>query len=162
MKLTFAENGYLIIDDAKIIFRNFSGAESKFNHKGNRNFALVIDSEDVYEALLNDVNKDGVSWNVKRRPPREEGDAPFMYMPVKVNINDKGPNVYLKSGESTRKLTENSIGILDDIEIESVDLDIRPYDNVVNGKPYRSAYLQAMHVTQRIDRFEARLAQDEE
>ena len=162
MKLTFAENGYLIIDDARIIFRNFSGTESKYNRKGDRNFALVIDSQEICDALVKDVNKYGVSWNVKIRPPREEGDTPFMYMPVKVNMEGKGPNIYLKSGDNTRKLTTNNVGILDDIEIESVDLDIRPYDNVVNGKPYRSAYLQAMHVTQRIDRFEARLESIEE
>ena len=40
-------------------------------------------------------------------------------------------------------------------------MDIRPYDNVVNGKPYRTAYLQAIWVVQEVDRFTDRLAEEE-
>ena len=162
MKLTFAENGYLIIDDARIIFRNFSGTESKYNRKGDRNFALVIDSQEICDALIKDVNKYGVSWNVKIRPPREEGDTPFIYLPVKVRFNDRGPAVYLKTGESINKLDEESVAILDDIDIRSVDLDIRPYDDIINERPFRAAYLQSIHVVQEIDRFAARYTDNEE
>ena len=54
------------------------------------------------------------------------------------------------------KLDEESIGCLDNIDIESVSMDIRPYDWEVNGRTGRTAYLQSMEVVQRIDRFAAR------
>ena len=48
--------------------------------------------------------------------------------------------------------------MLDEIDIQSVDMDLRPYDWEVNGKEGRSAYLQAMNVIQNIDRFGAQYA----
>lgn len=161
MKLTFAPRGVLQIDDARIIFRNFRGEGGKFNKEGDRNFALIIPNEEMAEALQNDVNKFGAGWNVKIKPPREEGDEPFIYLPVKVKFNDRGPVVYLQSGRNRVKLDEESISMLDDIDISSVDLDIRPYDDEINGKPFRAAYLQSMCVVQEIDRFAARFASEE-
>ena len=95
-------------------------------------------------------------WNVKIKPPREDGDTPFMFLPVKVKFNDRGPNVYLKTGNNQNRLDEESIGLIDNIDIIGVDLDIRPFDWDVNGKQGRTAYLQSMRVTQDIDRFAAR------
>lgn len=160
MNINFGPRGLLQIDDARLIYKNFEGRGDKYNREGDRNFAILIQDEDLKDKLLNDVNRYDVAWNIKIKPPREEGDIPFMYLPVKVKFTDRGPNVYLKSGTATNRLTEETIGILDDIEIEMVDLDIRPYDDVVNGKPFRAAYLHAMHVTQRVDRFRSRMEED--
>ena len=112
-------------------------------------------------ALQNDTNRFGVGWNVKIRAPREEGDAPFIYLPIKVKFNDRGPGIYLRSGNNRVKLSEDTVDMLDDIDILSVDLNIRPYDDEINGKPFRSAYLQSIWVTQEIDRFAARFAEEE-
>ena len=150
MRITFAPRGILQIDDARIIFRNFSGAPSKFNREGDRNFAVVIPDEELTDALVRE------GWNVKIKPPREEGDTPFMYLPVKIKFNDRGPSVYLKSGNAMNRLDEDTVGMLDDIDISGVDLDIRPYDWEVNGKEGRTAYLQSIHVTQEVDRFASR------
>ena len=147
MNIPFAPKGILQINDAKIIFRNFRGEGSKFNRDGDRNFAVVIDDQDVADALV----KEG--WNVKIKPPREEGDTPFMYLPVKVKFSGYGPRVYLNTGNRQNKLDEESIACLDDIDILNVDLDVRPYDWDVNGKHGRTAYLQAICVTQEVDRF---------
>lgn len=155
MNITFKRNGILEINDARIIYRNFEGRGDKYNREGDRNFALLIQDEDIKDKLINDFNKHGVSWNVKIKPPREDGDMPFMYLPVKVKFTDRSPNCYLQSGSNLTRLTEENVGCLDDIEIQSVDLDIRPYDDVVNGRPFRAAYLQAIKVTQNIDRFAA-------
>ena len=45
---------------------------------------------------------------------------------------------------------------LDDVDIVSVDMDLRPFDWDVNGKQGRTAYLQSICVTQQIDRFAAK------
>ena len=155
MEITFAPRGILQIDDARIIFRNFSGEPSKYNREGDRNFAVVIPNSDLAERLSED------GWNVKINDPREEGDDPFIYLPVKVKFNEKGPSVYLISGSRKNKLDEESVGILDDIDIRSVSMDIRPYDWEVNGKTGRAAYLQSIEVIQEIDRFAARYAEED-
>ena len=148
MNLTIAPRGILQMD-ARIIYRNFSGAESKFNRKGDRNFAVVIDDQQLAEDLRND------GWNIKIRPPRDIDDEPFMYLPVKIKFNDRGPNVYLVTGDRMNRLDEDSIDCLDNVDILEVDLDVRPYDWEINGKEGRTAYLQSIKVTQRVDRFAA-------
>ena len=155
MNITFAPRGILQIDDAIIIFRNFSGVGSKFNREGDRNFAVIIPNQEIADALIEE------GWKVKIKPPREDGDDPFMYLPVKIKFNDRGPNVYLKTGDAMNKLDEESIGCLDDVDILSADMDIRPYDWEVNGKTGRSAYLQSIRITQRInDRFAEEYAEE--
>lgn len=155
MHITFAPRGILQIDDARIIYRNFAGVGSKFNREGDRNFAVVIPDQELADHLVAE------GWNVKIKPPREDGDEPFMFLPVKVKFNDRGPNCYLISGRNQRKLTEEMIDLLDDVDIRSVDLDLRPYDWEVNGKAGRTAYLQSIEVTQEIDRFAARQNEEE-
>lgn len=140
------------IDDAKIIFKNFEGKGDKFNREGDRNFSLLIEDPNTADAML----KEG--WNVKIKDGRDEDEGPFMRLPVKVKFTDYGPNVYLISNGNRVELDEESIGCLDNIDIESVDMDIRPYDWDVNGRTGRTAYLQSIQVVQRIDRFAARYA----
>ena len=150
------------IDGAKLIFRNFEGRGDKYNREGDRNFAFVIPNEELANKLMNDINDDGAGWNVKIKPPRDEDDSPFMYLSVKVKFNKYGPRVYLHSGGRKPVLLDSeSAKMLDVIDIRSADLDIRAFDNITNGKPYRTAYLQSIHVTQDIDRFAARYAEEE-
>ena len=161
MELNFGPRGILQIDDARIIFRNFSGRPDKYNREGDRNFALIIPNQDIADALMNDTNEYGVSWKVKIKEPREEGDAPFMYLPVNVKFNDRGPKVVLISGNNQTPLDEDTVSILDDINISCVDMDIRPYDGESTYGPFRSAYLQAMYVTQEIDRLGRKYSQED-
>ena len=147
MRITYAPRDILQIDDARIIYRNFAGRGDKYNREGDRNFAVLIPDEEIADELTRR------GWNVKVKPPREEGDTPFMYLPVKVKFNDRGPRVYLRTGRVQHRLAEDDIGRLDRIDIIGVDLDIRPYDWEVNGKTGRTAYLQSICVTQDVDRF---------
>lgn len=147
MRITYAPRDILQIDDARIIYRNFAGRGDKYNREGDRNFAVVIPDEEMANELTN------LGWNVKIKPPREDGDTPFMFLPVKVKFNDRGPNVYLKTGNVQNRLDEESVGLLDNIDIIGVDLDVRPFDWDVNGKQGRTAYLQSIRVVQDVDRF---------
>ena len=148
MNISF-ERGILQIEDARIIYRNFAGIGSKYNRDGDRNFAVIIPNQEIADELIAD------GWAVKIKPPRDEDDSPFMYLPVKVKFNGRGPAAYVKSGNSVQRLNEETIGMLDEIDIQSVDMDLRAYDWEVNGKTGRSAYLQAINVIQNIDRFGA-------
>ena len=144
--------GVLQIEDARIIYRNFGGEASKYNREGDRNFAVIIPNQEICDQLTAE------GWNVKIKPPRDEDDTPFMFLPVKVKYNNRGPNIYVQSAGNVKRLTEETVGMLDEIDIQSVDMDLRPYDWEVNGKEGRSAYLQAMNVIQNIDRFGAQYA----
>ena len=154
MKVEFIR-GILQIEDARIIFRNFSGEGSKYNREGDRKFAVIIPDEEIKDQLVEN------GWNVKIKPPRDEDDSPFMYLPVKIRFNHRGPGIYLVSGDKVTRLNEETIGMLDEVDIKSVDMDLRPYDWEVNGKTGRSAYLQSLNVIQNIDRFAARYQKDE-
>ena len=144
--------GVLQIEDARIIYRNFGGEASKYNREGDKNFAVIIPNQEICDQLTAE------GWNVKIKPPRDEDDTPFMFLPVKVKFNNRGPNIYVQSAGNVKRLTEETVGMLDEIDIQSVDMDLRPYDWEVNGKEGRSAYLQAMNVIQNIDRFGAQYA----
>ena len=162
MELTFAPRGILQIDNARLCFRNFRGEGDMYNREGDRNFSLVIPDAEIAEALQNDLNEYGVGWNVKIRAPREEGDAPFMFMKVKVAYTDRSqPRIYLVSGNNRVELNADTVGMLDDIDISHVDLDIRPYDGEGRFGAHRTAYLQSMVVVQNVDRFARRFAEEE-
>lgn len=149
MKITYADRGVLQIDDARIVYRNFSGVGSMYNKAGERNFSVVIPDEGIY----NELKSKG--WNVKRREPQDPNDTPFMTLPVKVKFNSYGPNVYLVTNGVQRELDESTVGTLDRVDILCVDLDIRPYAWEDGPRSGTSAYLNAIRVTQDIDRFAA-------
>lgn len=144
----------LEIEDARIIYRNFEGISSKFNREGDRNFAVVIPNEEIKDMLVE------AGWNVKVKPPRDEDEGPFMFLPVKVKFNNRGPAAYIRSGDRVTRLDESTIGMLDEVDIQSVSCDVRPYDWDVNGKQGRTAYLQAIDVIQIVDRFGDRYVQE--
>ena len=162
VKGTNGRKGFVEIEDARIIWPNFAGEERQFNRKGNREFTLVIPNREIADSLINDKNEFGVGWNVKINNPKDPDDDPFIKLGVKVKYTDKGgPDVFLITNGKMTELDEESIACLDHVEMEHVDLTIRPYDDEMNGKPFRSAYLKSLYVTQHVDRFAARYAAEE-
>lgn len=155
MHLTFAPRNILQIDEVDgrdILFPNFEGRGDKFNREGDRNFSLRLRDANTADELVRR------GWNVKIKDGRDEDEGPFMRLPVKVKFGDYPPKVYLWTGNRRNELDEESIGILDQIEIDTVNMDISGYNWDVNGRTGRTAYLQTIEVFQKVDRFEERYA----
>lgn len=140
------------VEDAQLIFRNFSGSEGLYNSEGSRNFCVILD-ESVVEPMMAD------GWNVKRLKPQEdpgiETDEVGVGAPyIKVKIGEKGrpPLIVMRTSRSRTNLTGDMIGVLDWADIETVDLTATSYYwEQPGGKSGISAYLKAMYVTVRED-----------
>jgi len=141
------------IDNARLIFRNFSGAEGKYNPAGNRNFCVFLPT-DVAETM----EKDG--WNVRWLASQKEDDeAPQAIISVKVNFGNYPPNVILVSDDKKSRLTEDNINVLDFAELETVDLILRGYSWEVSGKSGIKAYLKTGYFVLAIDELAKKYSQ---
>lgn len=130
----------VVIENAKLIFRNFEGAVSQYNRDGNRSFGVLLDRE-VADKMIDD------GWNVKELPEREEGDDPQPWLQVKVNTKNSIPVINLVTKKGITRLYEDTLKIIDSAEIEICDLIISPYEWNVNGKSGVSAYLYQAYIT---------------
>lgn len=137
----------IIIEGARIGFRNFSGKEGKFNPAGNKNFCVFIDAD-----LAHVLEEDG--WNVRWLDPRDEDEAKQPYLQVAVSYENIPPKIIIISSKGKTELDNESVSILDWAEIKEIDLIIRPYNWTVNGKSGVKAYIKSMYVTIVEDEFE--------
>jgi hypothetical protein len=138
----------IVIENARIIFKNFSGKEGRFNREGDRNFCVVIDDPD----MANKLKADG--WNIKAVAPRDPAEEPLNYIPVAVSFRYNPPRVFMRTGKTQVQLTEETIGSLDNAYIETADVAIRPYNWEVSGNHGIKGYLKTLYVTIEKDEFE--------
>lgn len=143
-----------MVEGARILFRNFTGKAGQYNREGDRNFAVVLDSEDAAQ-----LERDG--WNVKYLAPRDEGDIPTPYIPVTVKYAHKPPRIVMITSTGRKTVTEEMVSALDGMDFANVDLLCTGYEWDINGKQGITAYLQSMFVTIEEDELERKYARME-
>lgn len=147
----------VMIEDAKILFRNFSGAEGQYNAEGDRNFSVLLDPQ-VAEAMAND------GWPVKYTKIREEGDIAEPFIQVSVKYQGRGgkavrpPRITMITSRGRTNLGEGEVELLDSAEIISADMIIRPFEWSVGDKSGIKAYLQTLFVKIQEDALELKYA----
>lgn len=130
---------------------------TRFKDADGSTILMINDTEvrTVSEALI------AYDWNVTIKAPRTPEDSPYMYLKVKVKFNERGPIIWLDTDGKGNRLTETTVKLLDKIDIDFADLDIRPYDWVRPGNSGRTAYLDGATVFQNVDRHTMRYASEE-
>ena len=97
-----ANDKNVVMENVRIIFRNFSGKEGQYNREGDRNFAVLLDDKTAEQ-----MAKDG--WNVKVLKAREEGDEDQPYLTVAVNFKGRPPRVVMVTSRGRTNLGEDEV-----------------------------------------------------
>ena len=128
------------IDNARIIFKNFTGKDDKFGREGDRSFSIVIEDDALAEQLAND------GWNVKPLTPRDPDEKVNHFIKVKISFRVRPPKIWLLTNHKRTLLDEDTIATLQYARIENADVVVSPWRWEVNGKTGIAAYLETLYV----------------
>jgi len=135
--------GKRVIEDTRLIFRNFSGKKDQFNAAGDRNVGVLLPYE-----LARSMEAEG--WNVKQLK-RREGDDPDEpqqdWIKVKVSYAVKDPKIMMITSRGKSPLGEDELQVLDFAEFEKIDVILEPSFYEMNGRTGYSTYLSSLYAT---------------
>lgn len=152
-----ANDNTVLMEGVRIVFRNFSGKEGRYNREGDRNFSVLLD-----DPVAEQMAKDG--WNIKWLKPREDDEEQNAqaYLQVSVNFKGRPPKIVMVTSRGRTHLGEDEVELLDWADIRNVDLIVRPYEWAVNGKSGIKAYLKSIFVTIEEDALELKYSEMED
>lgn len=130
----------VVLEDVQLRFRNFAGRPGMYNDEGDRNFAVLLPTH-----IADELARDG--WNVKLLKAREEGEEDQPYLSVRVFFGNYPPTIKMITDRGTTLLDEESVEVLDWVDIKQVDLIIRPHNWSFGGKTGVKAYLKDLYIT---------------
>lgn len=145
----------LTLIGARLIYKNFAGAPTKYNKEGDRNFSVLIEDPSLESSLIES------GWNVKVSRYERDGELiEIHHLPVKVSYAKFPPIANLILPDGRVKLDQINIGQLDWTKASNVDLIISPfyYDAFAGHPAGIAAYLKSIYVTPYIDDLESKYA----
>lgn len=133
------------LEGVRIKYPNFEGRKDTYNAQGERNFLVELPEEVALQMI-------DQGWNIKIKPPREEGDEALYTIKVKVSYKFRPPRVTMVSKKWDKSLgkqklmrtplDEEVIELLDQAEFDNIELIITPSFWNVNGNSGVAAYLK--------------------
>lgn len=141
-----------VIEDAELLFKNFTGTPGTYNRDGAKNFCVILEPE-MAEAMLEE------GYPVKYLKPFDEQDDPKPYVQVKINFKSKKPpRIWMITSRGKNALDEDTCMLLDTADIVKADLMVNPYEWEVRGDSGISVYLSSLFVTIRENELDRKYA----
>lgn len=145
-----AGNNAILLDDVRLMWRNFSGEKTRYNDEGKRNFVVFL-TEEMGVALRDQ------GFNIKYLEPREEGETGQYFLKVNVNYNSHTPpKVYFINSKGKRLLPPDLVGMADGVDIDKAEVIINPYRR--KDGDTTTAYLKTVFIWLREDELELKYA----
>ena len=127
----------VILEDVSIQYRNFSGNNDRF-HPGKQGFSVFLPDE-----VSNEL--ESIGWHVKHKQSRY-GDQ-INQMDISFSYDHFAPLIKLHAADGTETiLNRDTVSLLDNVDIQRADVEIRPYNWDVNGKQGTSAKVHELNV----------------
>lgn len=137
----------IYVDDARIIWPNFSGRETAYNKEGDRNFCVRLDSDKLLDSAMSS------GYNVKYRAEGEDS-IPFLKINVVFGDNRYPCQVFMKSRGKVTELKEDTVSLVDSSDILKANVIIQPKPWVINKDRYGiAARLKALYLTVSEDKY---------
>ncbi len=143
MRFVVNERGkeQLVIEDAVLRFHNFAGAKTEYNAQGNRNIDVILPDNKMA------VEMGERGWNVKIRKPRNEDEAPYYTLNVKINMESRWPPKIIQVNRSQQiPYDAEMVDGLDDVSMMDIGIVINgsEWENERFGKGVK-AYLDQLY-----------------
>lgn len=139
----------IIIRDARVRYRNFSGRADNYTPAGLRNFTIFLDDD-----FANELSNEG--WNIKWKVSKKYPDnPPQAQLKVAVSYRQTPPNIVSITARGRRDITEETVKSLDFADIKKWSVVISPSYWKHGDKKGIKAYLKSLVAWQREDELEA-------
>jgi hypothetical protein len=141
----------VIIEDAKLIFPDFTGQKGKFNNIPK--FSILLDKE-----LAEKLKDDG--WSIKYRESKDpDYDEGYYFIEVKISFKTKKPIMaIIGTNNKAIPVDEHNLSLMDTVTIKKADVEFRPYNYDFAGKKGVSAYLNTLYVWRQESKLEEKYA----
>lgn len=137
-KFTIVDDRTLMVEDAEICYKNFSGEKTPMNDEGKRNFNLVIRDPELAEELT--------KLNYRIKPKKSEPNT----WTLKVHLNMGSPypaEVYYITGSGKKVImTENNIHQFNRIKMKEINIQINGSRRKDARDKFLNAYVDVMVV----------------
>ena len=154
-------NDEILLENVKILFRNFRGLEGPYNKLGDRNFCIILPDPDIATGMAE------AGWNIKTTREREEDGEitpglPYIEMKLGYNPKAKPPLVVMVTDRGRTNLGEHEVDLLDFADIVNTDIIFAPHYWENGAKHGLKAYVRSVYFTIEEDALARKYARQDE